>query len=68
VRRLLNRDVFGSVAAGGTFTSAGMAFQMVAAHADLVANEFMAQLESLQPVGADGAVAQSRARATWYRR
>ena len=32
---------------------------MLAAHADLVAHEFIAELESIQPVARDGAVAQA---------
>ena len=36
-----------------------MALEMVAAHRDIVAHEFIAELERLQPVAADAAVAQA---------
>jgi hypothetical protein len=37
---------------------AGVALQIVAAHADLVADEFVAELEHIEPIGRDAAVAQ----------
>src|SRR5260370_32848084 len=40
--------------------------QMVAAHADLVAHEFIAELERVQPVARDSAVAQAYHRAAQY--
>src|SRR3984893_13711206 len=38
---------------------AGVPFQAFAPHGELVAHEFIAELERLQSVGRDGAVAQS---------
>src|SRR6202171_4983761 len=40
--------------------------EMIAAHADLVAHEFIAELERVQPVARDGAVAQAYHRAPQY--
>jgi hypothetical protein len=42
---------------------AGVPLQVIAAHADLVAHEFVAELERIQPVGRNGAVAQADHRA-----
>jgi len=42
---------------------AGVPFQVIAAHGDLVAHEFISELERFQPVAADGVVAQSDHRA-----
>ncbi len=38
---------------------AGMTFQIVPAHADLVADELVAQLEGVEPVGTDRAVPEA---------
>src|SRR5271167_1472009 len=38
---------------------AGVALQALAPHADLVTDEFVAELERVQPLGGDGAVTQS---------
>src|ERR1700687_2965168 len=42
---------------------AGVPLQVIAAHADLVAHEFVAELERIQPVGRNGAVAKADHRA-----
>src|SRR4051794_14512368 len=41
----------------------GVPLEVIAAHADLVAHEFIAELESIQPVARNGAVAQPYHRA-----
>jgi hypothetical protein len=42
---------------------AGVPLQIIPAHANLVANKFIAELERIEPVARDGTVAQSYHRA-----